>query len=182
MCGADNVILFKNSMEVSVEMRRLLQNAGVLTITLMSFAFVSAQAPPKAAPRNSTKPCHEDTHLCSTRVKKDFAAIDAYVKHLKPGAKVGFNPQPDPPGDPSPLYRTAMNAYQRLQYDLYDLSNFPPGPCRIGACHDAIDGANNQFGMLGNATDQRSASSTISELKFDIERLARSLASMRPGQ
>lgn len=162
--------------------KHLIKLITILAAMPLLAVLAFGQAPPKAAPRNNDKPCHEDTHLCSTRVKNDFAAVEAYVKHLKPGAKVGFNPQPDPPGDPGPAYRTAMSAYQRLQYDLYDLSKYPPGPCKQGACHDSIDRANTQFGMLGNTSDRGSANSAIGRLKFDIERLSSSLASTRPGK
>ncbi|MEP6946707.1 MAG: hypothetical protein ABJA02_12380 [Acidobacteriota bacterium] len=159
--------------------KHMIQLLTILVATPLLAVLAYGQKPPRAAPPNDNKPCHEYTHLCSVRIKKNYAALEVYVRHLKPGAKVGFNPQPDPPGDPSPLNRTAMDAFQRLQIDFYDLSKYPPGPCKDGACHEAIDGANRQFGMLGSASDPRSATAAIADLKPAVDKLLRSLGSMR---
>jgi hypothetical protein len=153
----------------------LLPVLAMLMIAL-SLEFVAVgQKAPKAKPRTDTPgPC-QNTKLCIQKMNAQLGIVRAYVKRLKPGDPVEFNPQPDPPGDPDPWYRRALQAYRGLQEEISDLSKYPPGPCKVGKCQDAIKDAQNKFGQLGRASDHNSANTALAAMKLCIDQLSRVL-------
>jgi hypothetical protein len=106
-----------------------------------------------------------------------ISRLRAYVRHLKPGDKVTFNPQPDPPGDPDPWFRRASEAYQSLQQELSDLSKNSAGRCeaKTPSCRGAIDDAQAKFDRLGQVSDRASAKTALTSLSSSVQRLSRVL-------
>ena len=148
---------------------------AILAVTLSFITLAHGQTQP---PRNS-KPCHENPRPCLTQMKSQLSLVRAYVKRVKPGDKVTFNPQPDPPGEPN--YRRAMQAYRNLQEEISDLSTYPPGPCKAGECRSAIDDAQAKFDRLGQVSDRNSASSALTALSINFARLSRAFIWFRSG-
>jgi hypothetical protein len=106
--------------------RVLLRTLAVLTICLLSTFVAAAQSNTKEGKSFPPGPCHQGTKVCVQNMNKQISLIRAYVQRLKPGDKVAFNPQPDPPGDPDPWFRRAHQAYITLRGDFADLSESSP--------------------------------------------------------
>src|SRR3954467_2411525 len=102
-----------------------LRAIALLAICLSFFFTASAQRVEKAH-MLGPNPCHEGTKLCLQEINKKISQVRAYVKHVKPGDPVEFNPQPDPPGDPDPWYRQGLEAYKSLQREFSDLAEGNP--------------------------------------------------------
>ena len=98
----------------------------MLAICLLSAFVAAAQRQPKEAKSFPPGPCHQGTKVCVQNVNRQISLIRAYVQRLKPGDKVAFNPQPDPPGNPDPWYRRAHQAYITLRVEFADLSESSP--------------------------------------------------------
>lgn len=106
--------------------RVLLRTLAVLTICLLSAFFAAAQSKPTEGKSFPPGPCRQGTKVCVQNMNKQISLIRAYVQRLKPGDKVAFNPQPDPPGDPDPWFRRAHQAYITLRGEFADLSESSP--------------------------------------------------------
>ena len=151
--------------------KRVFALTTTLVITLSFVALGHGQT----RPARNQKSCHENTRLCVKHMKSQLNLVAAYVMRVKPGDKIAFNPQPDPPGDPDPWYRRAREAYRSLHQEIADLSNYPPGPCKAGECRKAIDDAQLKFGRLGQASDRNSANEALAAMKPCISRLSQVL-------
>jgi hypothetical protein len=101
----------------------LLRTVAVLTICLSAAFVAAAQNRTKSFPPG---PCRQGTKVCVQNMNKQISLIRSYVQRLKPGDKVAFNPQPDPPGDPDPWFRRANQAYITLRGQFADLSESSP--------------------------------------------------------
>jgi hypothetical protein len=112
-------------------------------------------------------PCHQNLRVCVANMQAQLNTVRAYVQRLKPGDKVSFNPQPDPPGDPDPWYRQARQAFGMLQEEIEDLSKYPPSE-KVGAVNDAQE----KLGRLGQASDRTSARAALAAMKPCIRRLS----------
>lgn len=106
--------------------RFLLRTLSVLTILVLSAFFAAAQSETKEGKSFPPGPCRQGTKVCMQNINKQISLIRAYVQRLKPGDKVAFNPQPDPPGNPDPGYRRANQAYITLRGEFADLSESSP--------------------------------------------------------
>jgi len=106
--------------------RFLGRTLAVLTICLLSAFVAAAQSKAKEEKSYPPGPCRQATKACVQNMNKQISLIRAYVQRLKPGDKVAFNPQPDPPGDPNPWFRRAHQAYITLRGEFADLSESSP--------------------------------------------------------
>jgi len=104
----------------------LLPTLAVLTICLSSAFVAAAQSKTREGKSFPPGPCRQRTKVCVQSINKQISLIRAYVQRLKPGDKVAFNPQPDPPGNPDPGYRRAHQAYITLRGEFADLSESSP--------------------------------------------------------
>src|ERR1051325_11063107 len=95
-----------------------LRAIAMLMVALSLELIAVAQPMAKALPDG---PCPENTRLCRERLNNQIRILRAYVKRLKPGDPVEFNPQPDPPGDPDPWYRQARAASRKLRGELLEV-------------------------------------------------------------
>src|SRR5258708_981425 len=93
---------------------------AVLAIGLSLFAALVgvAQSEQRESKNFPPGPCHQNVKACAANMQLQLNRVAAYVKRLKPGDKVSFNPQPDPPGDPNPWYRPAREAFGLLQEEV----------------------------------------------------------------
>jgi len=146
----------------------------VFAMLVIALSFI-AIAHGQTRPSHNQKSCHENTRLCVALMKSQLNLVAAYVQRRKPGDKVSFNPQPDPPGDPDPWYLRAHEAYKNLQQEISDLSKYPPGPCKTGVCRNAIDDAADKLGRLGQSSDRDSANTAVAAMKPCIKRLSQLL-------
>jgi hypothetical protein len=106
--------------------RVLLRATALLTICLLWAFVAAAQTKIKEGKSFPPGPCRQGTKVCVQNMNKQISLIRAYVQRLKPGDKVAFNPQPDPPGDPNPWARRAHQAYLTLRGEFADLSESSP--------------------------------------------------------
>lgn len=148
--------------------------------TLMIALSLQLAAAGQSTPRSIARaippvPCHDNTKLCIQRMRSQLSSLRAYVSRLRPGDKVEFNPQPDPPGSPDPWYRRAVQAFRSLQEEFADLSKYPSGPCKVGKCQDAIKNAQAKFGGVSQATNASSANAALAAMKPCIDQLSRVL-------
>src|ERR1043165_5346465 len=91
--------------------------AVALLMFCLSLAFAASAQRVEKAHGLGPNPCHESNRTCLQEINKKISQVRAYVKHVKPGDPVEFNPQPDPPGDPDPWYLEGRAAYKGLQED-----------------------------------------------------------------
>ena len=158
-------------------------------ITLLAISFslaltASAQIVSKAHARG-LKTCHENINLCLQEINGKISGLRAYVRHVKPGDPVEFNPQPDPPGDPDPWYRQGLEAYKGLQRDLSDLAESSPwgrskwtwSQDRIGSWKNTVSEAQEKLNRLGHSSDRNSANMTLNDLSASVQRLSRMINS-----
>ena len=161
--------------------RYVLRLTAMLIICLSS-AFVSvAQRNQKAQERAIPPgPCRENTRLCLQRMRAQINVLRAYTNRLRPGDKVSFNPQPDPPGSPDPWFRRANEAYIILQKEFADLSASSPwgqsqwtwSQADMDAWKNNLSEAQGKLDSLGQASDSNSANLALNQLSAATERLS----------
>lgn len=156
-------------------------------ITLMMICLVLVFT---VAARNGvqTKPpqeiCKDNAKLCLRNMEAQISLLRAYVRRVKPGDPVQFNPQPDPPGDPDPWYRRALEAYQSLQVEIPNLSQSSPwgrakwtwSQEKIKAWQNTTGEAQDKLSRLGQSSGRNSASRELNSLSVSVRRLSDSLA------
>ena len=130
-------------------------------------------------------PCHQNTRVCIQSMNRQISLLRSYVQHLKPGEKVIFNPQPDPPGIP-PSYRNAIQAYRSLLAELSDLSSnsseiagVKSSPEKTSSAQNAIREAQTKLEALGNPPVGDSHAATdhaLRSLGTSVQRLSRTFA------
>ncbi|HKC65210.1 MAG TPA: hypothetical protein VKB86_16330 [Pyrinomonadaceae bacterium] len=122
-------------------------------------------------------PCHQNARLCLQQMNAQISKLRAYVRHLKPGVAVAFNPQPDPPGDPDPLYRQANEAYRNLLAEFADLSdNAEIAGLDSAPSRTTLSDAQAKLRSLASlpAGDNRAAANqTLNALSASVQRLSR---------
>jgi hypothetical protein len=178
-----------NKMKNSFLMRTLL----VLTILLLSAFFAAAQSKPIEGKSYPPGPCHQGTKVCVQNMNKQISLMRAYVQRLKPGDKVAFNPQPDPPGNPDPGYRRAHQAYITLRGAFADLSESSPwgrskwtwSQEQIQGWHHTISDAQDKLNSLtlpafGRTPD--SINETLDSLSASVRQLSNALATPQRGR
>ena len=165
----------------------LLRTLEVLTICLLS-AFVASARPKSTASKNFPPgPCRQGTKACVQNMNKQISLIRAYVQRLKPGDKVAFNPQPDPPGNPDPWYRRAHQAYITLRGEFADLSESSPwgrskwtwSQEQIHGWQSTVSDAQDKLNSLTLPAFGRSPDSikeTLDSLSASVRQLSNSLA------
>src|SRR5437588_2417591 len=139
-----------------VKSRHILRATAALTICLLSVFVAAAQRKSKAQGRSIPPgPCHQNTRVCLQQMNAQLGNLRAYMVHLKPGEKVEFNPQPDPPGAP-PIYQNAIRAYRGLLAEISDLSSnsaeiagLKGSPEKLRVAERAITDAQNNVASLG---------------------------------
>lgn len=162
----------------------------VLTIGLLSTFAASAQSKPTETKSFPPGPCHLGTKACVQNMNKQISLIRAYVQRLKPGDKVAFNPQPDPPGNPDPGFRRAHQAYITLRGEFADLSESSPwgrskwtwSQEQISGWKSTVSDAQDKLNGLslpafGRTRD--SAKETLDSLSASVRQLSNSLATTR---
>ena len=126
--------------------RCTLRATAVLTICLLSVFVAAAQRKSKAQGGSIPPgPCHQNTNVCVRNMNSQISLIRAYASHLKPGDKVTFNPQPDPPGEPA--FHRANEAYRRLEAEVSDLAGWSSETPNLKS-RAAISDAQEKFGRL----------------------------------
>lgn len=143
-----------------------LQTALVIALGLLTTLVASAQST-KSKSKFPPGPCHQNVKQCVVNMQAQINSVRAYVTRLKPGAKVSFNQQPDPPGNPDPGYQKARVAFGLLQEEIADLAKYPPSE-KVGAINDAQE----KLGRLAQASDGASARTALAALKPCIRRLS----------
>jgi hypothetical protein len=101
-----------------------------------------------------------------------ISLIRAYANHLKPGDKVAFNPQPDPPGEPA--FRRANEAYRSLDAEFSDLAGWSSETPNLKS-RAAISDAREKFGRLGQASDRASIYLALNSLSASVRRLSKTI-------
>jgi hypothetical protein len=144
-----------------------LRTVLLTTLSLLT-TFVAAAQPRKIKSNFPPGPCHQNVKQCVSNMQAQLSTVRAYVTRLKPGDKVSFNPQPDPPGNPDPWYCQARIAFGLLQEEIADLAKYPPSERKVGAINDARE----KFGLLAQASDTASARAALAAMKPCIRRLS----------
>ena len=153
--------------------RCTLRATAVLTICLLSVFVAAAQRKSKAQGRSIPPgPCHQNTNVCVRNMNSQISLIRAYAGQLKPGDKVTFNPQPDPPGEPA--FRRANEAYRRLEAEVSDLAGWSSETPNLKS-RAAISDAQEKFGRLGQASDRASIYLALNSLSSSVQRLSKTL-------
>lgn len=129
-------------------------------------------------------PCHQNTRVCVQNMNRQVSLLRSYVQHLKPGEKVIFNPQPDPPGIPA-SYRNAIQAYRSLLAEFSDLSSnsaeiagLRGSPEKLRTAQSAIGEAQTKLEALGNPPVGDSHASTnqaLTSLGASVQRLSKTI-------
>ena len=122
-----------------------------------------------------------DVKVCLQQIQQKISKLRAYARHVKPGDPVKFNPQPDPPGDPDPLYRQAREAYGDLQETLASLSESSPwgrakwtwSQEKITAWQNTLREAQGKAESLGQSSDRRAANAALDNLSASVQKLLR---------
>jgi|GraSoiStandDraft_24_1057298.scaffolds.fasta_scaffold604508_1 hypothetical protein len=159
-----------------------LRAIALLAICLSFFFTASAQRVEKAH-MLGPNPCHEGTKLCLQEINKKISQVRAYVKHVKPGDPVEFNPQPDPPGDPDPWYRQGREAYKSLQENFASLSESSPwghakwtwSESQISAWKNSVSDAQaklNNLALPAFGRNRASINQTLNSLSASVQRLS----------
>ncbi len=159
----------------------------VITILSMCFTlaiFVVGQRRSKSQGAFPPGPCHQNTKVCVQNMNRQISLLRSYVQHLKPGEKVIFNPQPDPPGIPV-SYRNAIQAYRSLTEEFSDLSNnsseiagLKGSPEKLSSAQNAIKEAQTKLEGLGNPPvgDSHAATSqALRSLGASVQRLSKTI-------
>jgi hypothetical protein len=117
-------------------------------------------------------------------MNQQIGLLRAYVQHMKPGEKVIFNPQPDPPGMPA-SYRNAIQAYRGLTAELSDLSSnsseiagLKGSPEKLRSAQSAIGEAQTRLEALGNppiGDSHASTSRALNSLGASVQRLSKTI-------
>jgi len=165
----------------------ILRATAVLTICLLSMFVAAAQRNSKTQSRGIPPgPCHQNPRLCLQQINTQLGNLRAYVIHVKPGNKVEFNPQPDPPGAP-PIYRNTLQAFRSLQAELSDLSSnsaeiagLKGSPEKRGVVERAVTDAQGNVVSLGQSSDRRSSANALNSLITSLQHLETAL--IEPGQ
>src|SRR5882672_264314 len=110
----------------------LLRTITTLALSVSTTFTVSAQST-RLKSKFPPGPCHQNVKQCVSNMQSQLSTVRAYVQRVKPGDKVSFNPQPDPPGDPTPWYRQARIAFGLLQEEIADLTKYPPSERKVDA-------------------------------------------------
>jgi hypothetical protein len=145
-----------------------------LALALVGVAQRRSKAQGRAFPPGPSVPCRQNTRVCVKEMNTQISQLRAYARGLKPGDKVAFNPQPDPPGDPA--FRRANEAYRALQAEFSDLSGWSSETPNLKS-RAAISDAQQKFGRLGQASDRASIYLALNSLSSSVQRLSRALGS-----
>lgn len=157
--------------EVDKMKSRYVLRAVILAMFLSLVVSAAGQRRAKMQGAYPPGPCRQNPRVCVQNMNRQIGLMRAYVGHLKPGEKVIFNPQPDPPGKPA---QQAMQAYRSLQVELSDLAGWSSeNPTEKS--HAAISDAQEKFGSLGRASERNSANTALSSLSSSVQRLSRVL-------
>ena len=159
----------------------------VITVFSMCFALANVSVGQRRSKSRSVfppGPCHQNTRVCVQNMNHQISLLRAYVQHMKPGEKVIFNPQPDPPGIPA-SYRNAIQAYRGLTAELSDLSNnsseiagLKGSPEKLRSAQSAIGEAQTKLEALGNPPIGDSHASTnqaLGALGASVQRLSKTI-------
>lgn len=163
--------------------RRLQVVLLLLSLVLLSLPIVTLARPERPG-RAMLDGC-ADVKVCLQQIIKKISGLRAYVRHVKPGDPVEFNPQPDPPGDPDPWYRQGLEAYKSLQREFSDLAESSPwgrakwtwSENQISAWKKTVGEAQERLGRLGHSSDRNAANMTLNDLSVAVQRLSRMLSS-----
>lgn len=133
-----------------------------------------------AAQKTSSKafppgPCHQNTKVCVQRMNSQLGVMRAYAKRLKPGDKVAFNPQPDPPGSPDPSFRHANEAFQSLQGELTDLSTWSEENANERNVRGLVGETQSKLNKLSQPSSPASLSFGLKDLSASVQQLAKVL-------
>ena len=143
----------------------------VFTICLLLASVAAAQHKSKTQRRMIPPgPCHLDTNACVRNMNAQINLIRAYANHLKPGDKVTFNPQPDPPGDPA--FRRANEAYRALEAEVSDLGGWSSETPNLKS-RPTISDAQEKVGRLGQASDRASIYLALNSLSASVHKLSK---------
>jgi hypothetical protein len=164
----------------------VLKRSWLLRIIALSLVLLSSVAVTIARPANSTRAMMNtcpDVSVCLRQIQQKISRLRAYVRHVKPGDPVKFNPQPDPPGDPDPWYRQGIAAYKSLQEQLASLSESSPwGRSKWTWSQGQMDGwkshlteAQGKLNSLAQATDRNAATPLLDQLSASVQRLQNDL-------
>jgi hypothetical protein len=160
----------------------LLRIIALSLIALSSVAVAFAQGGPNRQPQAT---CQDNVKLCFQQINQQISQARAYVRHVKPGDPVKFNPQPDPPGDPDPWYRNGLAAYKRLQGEFAALSESSPwgrsqwtwSQNKIEAWRKTVSEAQRKLEGLAQSSDRRAANVALNDLSASVQRLSRLVTS-----
>jgi hypothetical protein len=156
----------------------------VVALSLMVLSTVAVTvARPESSRRAMLSGC-TDAKVCLAQILKKISQVRAYVKHVKPGDPVEFNPQPDPPGDPDPWYRQGREAYKSLQEDFASLSESSPwgrgkwtwSQSQISSWKSTISDAQaklNNLALPAFGRNRASINQTLNSLSASVQRLSR---------
>lgn len=172
----------KSKVDVIVKRGWLLRVVVLSLIALLSVAATVAR--PESPARLMQNGC-SNVKLCLQQINKKISQVRAYVRHVKPGDPVKFNPQPDPPGDPDPWYRQGLEAYKSLQAEIPNLSESSPwgrykwtwSQEKIKSWQSTASEAQDILSRLGQATDRNAANTALNNLSASVQRLSKMLNS-----
>ena len=158
--------------------------AMCLALALVASAQRRSKAQGRAFPPGPSGPCHQNTRVCVQNMNRQISQLRSYVQHLKPGEKVIFNPQPDPPGIPA-SYRNAIRAYRSLMAEFLDLSSnsseiagLKGSPEKLSSAQNAIKEAQAKLEGLGNpplGDSHASTSQALNSLGASVQRLSKTI-------
>lgn len=134
--------------------------------------------------RQPQETCKDNVRACLRNMEAQISLLRAYVRRVKPGDPVKFNPQPDPPGNPDPWYRHALEAYQSLRMEIPNLSESSPwgqykwtwSQEKIKTWQNTTGEAQDSLSHLGQASDRNSVSRELNSLSASVRRLSNSLS------
>jgi hypothetical protein len=152
----------------------------VLAFCLSSSVAASAQGGPSSPPRQT---CQDNVRQCLQEMRGRISLLRAYVRRLKPGDPVEFNPQPDPPGSPDPWFRRANDAYAGLRAEIAGLSESSPwgqykwtwSEEQKQGWRNAVGDASARLERVGHSPNRAAFSSALGELAGSVQRLQNDL-------
>jgi uncharacterized protein YukE len=174
--------------EMKSKVNIMVKRGWWLRVVALSLIVLSSVAVTVARPNSPTRPALSgctDTKVCLQQIKEKISQLRAYVRHVKPGDPVKFNPQPDPPGDPDPWYRQGLEAYKSLQAEIPNLSESSPwgrykwswSQEKIKTWQSTASEAQDILSRLGQATDRNAANTALNNLSASVQRLSKMLNS-----